>query len=184
MANLEKYKKKKKNYLLPIIAGLVLIGAILFVLEKKGITNLIKTKPKQVSSTGQPQETINYTPTSPDEQKQIDDNKTNPQKTPANQQPVAAEVSILSAVQNGNNVVVQTKLTGDGWKSCTLSLTQGANTITKTAEAFYQREFSSCAGFTVTTSELTNGVWIINLTALKTDGSIVKSPTVQVNVSK
>ncbi|QQS65319.1 hypothetical protein IPO96_02075 [Candidatus Saccharibacteria bacterium] len=77
MANLDKYKKKKKSPVFPVIAALLVVGCLLFLLEKKGVTNFIKTKPTPTSTTSAG-ETINYTPTSPEEQKQIDDNKTNP----------------------------------------------------------------------------------------------------------
>jgi hypothetical protein len=184
MANLDKYKKKKKSPVFPVIAALLVVGCLLFLLEKKGVTNFIKTKPTPTSTTSAG-ETINYTPTSPEEQKQIDDNKTNPQTPPTNTQPAANTASITSAKQDGNNIVVQTKLTGEGWKSCSLSLTLGGNSVVKTAETLYSREFSTCAGFSVPTSELAvSGTWQVSLTANKLDGTSVKAETVQVNVTK
>jgi hypothetical protein len=71
----------------------------------------------------------------------------------------------LSAKQdNQNTVTVFTKLYGITGGNCSLSITNGNNTYSDTADVIYQPEYSSCAGFSVPTSGLGMGAWSITLT--------------------
>lgn len=184
------YKKSgntgsKAKFLVPIaLVGLVVL---LVILELSGITNFIKKDVGQ--NPQQPTETINYTPTSEQEQAQIDADKTDPAKIPdknTNPSPTTSSLaSIISAKQEANEVVVKTELEGSGWQSCKLTLTRNSDTVNKTAEVIYQEQFSTCAGFSTPTSEFAqSGTWSAKLFATRIDRSTVESEAVNVSVTK
>lgn len=95
-------------------------------------------------------------------------------------QPAKIENSDLtvSAEESGSSLVILTsikKFSGTG--SCTVRLSRGASVITKTTEVLYQREASSCAGFSIPLSDLELGTWNIDLTISTQSSNLSKSIT-------
>jgi hypothetical protein len=70
----------------------------------------------------------------------------------------------LTAQQEANNTVtVFTKLPGYSDGTCQLQATNGTKAYTKDAPIVFQREASTCAGFSVPIESLGKGLWSINL---------------------
>ena len=72
---------------------------------------------------------------------------------------------ITSANVSGNTLAIRTQideLLSDG--TCLLTLSNGANLVTKTSDIINSATTSSCYGFDIPTSELTKGLWQINIT--------------------
>lgn len=87
--------------------------------------------------------------------KPVEGSTTNP--TPA-EKPSGATAEMTSIAQGANgDLVVQTKVTGVSTGTCTLTVTVNGQTVTKSASLIYQASFSTCAGFSVSASELTAG---------------------------
>ena len=84
------------------------------------------------------------------------------------------QAEIINAYQDNaiGKVVIQTKLPGSSWASCSLKLAAPDGTvIEKTAKAFYQPEYSTCQGFSIDRTEFRQaGTWTILLTAKKVGG--------------
>lgn len=82
-------------------------------------------------------------------------------------------IVISAANQNGSVAQIRTLISatvGDG--SCTLTLTQGAKSVTKSAEIQSLPSSATCKGFDVPVSELSAGKWQITVTY---ENSTIKS---------
>jgi len=95
-------------------------------------------------------------------------------KTDTVQQPQQKEDKVgsasLSAEQQGDSVVVTTKLIGFPDGTCTLTATNGSAKKSYPAEILYQPEYSICTGFSIPKSDLGPGNWSLNLTANGSNG--------------
>jgi hypothetical protein len=74
--------------------------------------------------------------------------------------------TITSANQNGSSVTIRTLITGSvsSSTSCSLTVTNDATSITKTAAAQSLASSATCQGFDIPVSELGAGMWSIQLT--------------------
>lgn len=122
--------------------------------------------------------TINLDPATAEQKKVAEDLKerfvVDPEAPPTTvKSPEQAE--IIKAYQDNTigKVVIQTKLPGSSWTSCTIKLASPSGAIVeKSAKAFYQPEYSTCEGFAIERNEFNQtGVWSILLDAKKVDGS-------------
>lgn len=82
---------------------------------------------------------------------------------------------------SGNQVIIETKLTGYSDGTCALNITNGSQHLSQNAQVIYAPTFSSCAGFSIPISQLGNGTWNITLTV--TSGGIATSKSVTYGVN-
>lgn len=85
-------------------------------------------------------------------------------------------ITVSASQPSSSEVVVSTKLSGYSDGTCNLTIKNGSGTINKSAQVFYQPEFSTCAGFTIDKAELGSGTWAITLTVVS-DGETVSKTT-------
>lgn len=184
--------KKSTHKILKIALGIVLLLVVAGVfLELTGVTDFVSKKTAPTQESKDTKETISYTPATEEEKAEVETNKTNDDKIKEPQNPAdpaapsEKTVTISSAAQTADkDVVVQTQLKGIGWQSCTLTLTQGARKVTKTAETLYQQSFSTCLGFSVPYSELNQaGTWQADLSVTNSDGQTRNAKMVSVIVA-
>lgn len=81
----------------------------------------------------------------------------------------------MEAKKANNQLVITTNLSSISSGTCTLTLTKGDQAITKVAEVIYAPEYSTCAGFSIATTELGRGTWDISLSVKTTKGTAVKA---------
>lgn len=174
-------KNRKKAILLSLVGFVVLATA--------GVFYYLQTKKPAPSQSATP--TINLsTPTSEElkagEQikkatidKSTKSNDTNtPSDTPSADTPIAVS---LHGMQSGEQINFDTTIAtiaNDG--QCVLTLTSGGKTVTKSAGIFANPSSSSCKGFAVETSELSQGLWTANLKVVVNSRSGQATTTVEV----
>lgn len=86
-------------------------------------------------------------------------------------------VSVSASQPVSTEVTIVTKLQGFASGVCKISAQNGSDTYTAEAPILYQPEYSSCAGFTIPTSELGNGTWSIVLNVTPTGGQTISKQT-------
>jgi len=174
----------KRSFKTPLI-----VAALLLLLIAAGIYLVRKNDANSTTNQGNTQEQIKLEPATEEEKKESEStklDKTEPTPPSPNPTPVASQASITSAAQSPDSkeVVVQTRIVGEGWSDCTVTFQQGAATVTKTAGVLYQREFSTCKGFAVPASEFpTAGQWSVLLEVKNTNGTI-STDTKTINIIK
>lgn len=130
----------------------------------------------------------NYPGPTEAEQKEVETSKTKdggPTSSPVpNPEPVSKSVVLSRAEydQSVGKLVVQSQLHGTGWQECTLDAISNEKKITKTAEALYQPDFSTCLGFSIDRSELAAGDWNVTLSVTNSDGQIYKASSSTISV--
>lgn len=87
---------------------------------------------------------------------------------------------VITPSQDGSQVTVTTKLLGYSDGTCNLTATNGAKLATQTAAVMFQREYSTCAGFTVPVSQLGTGTWNITLSVTSGGSTQTKSTSIGV----
>ena len=183
-------KNKKTIPVKTVIIILILIMVFILgsILYAKNDHKATTTPNKLTGSSSGLNQKIDYAPATPQEVKAADDAKQNSSQKVTQAAPSTKptdSVTIISAAQdNQSNVIVKTRLDGAGWKNCSLSLTSGSKTIVKSADAIFQPEFSSCAGFSIPTNELTAGQNTLLLSATKNDDTTQVSTSRDVYVTK
>lgn len=158
--------KQTKKKLLLALAALLIVGLVLFGLEKFHITNFIHKKSS--SSGAQPTETINYNPPT-DAEKKSGDNvdikkstqpTTNTQTTqPSSQGEVSGSASVAITDANVYNGQVEVRafvsnMIADG--TCTYTFTAGTKTVTKTSPAKADASTTNCLTLDFNVSELSD----------------------------
>ena len=91
-------------------------------------------------------------------------------------------VTMTASTQNGSTYQMRFQIdtpTADG--TCTLTLTKGSSTVTKTAGVQALAKISTCQGFDVPVSELSSGQWNVNMSyeSSTLTGSTTSTITVQ-----
>ncbi|MBX4191156.1 hypothetical protein KW794_03645 [Candidatus Saccharibacteria bacterium] len=85
----------------------------------------------------------------------------------------SSKITDLTAKQEDNSTVtVFTKLSNDTSGQCLLKVSNGAKSVSKSADIIYQPEFSTCEGFSLPISSLGYGNWTINLSAAGSNKTI------------
>lgn len=169
----------KKKILL--VAALILVAGV-------AVYYLLRPTPTTTPTPGNTAETNTYNPPTDQEKQEVEKNKTSPG---ANSQPTNGsqdkKVVITDAYQNYSDkkIVIKTALYGNGWRSCTLTATQGNESFSKQADTLYQSSFSTCLGFSISTSDFPSaGTWTFKLSVTNSDGKTYTSQTKSVNVIK
>lgn len=175
-------KKKRALYRKPIawvIALVVLIVLLLVSLEALGVTHFFTAEETEGPTAAQKKEENEVNAAKKKDAIENTDTKADPYQTT---DPSKANTSIdLSAKQESNGTVtVFTKLYGYSTGTCKLDVTNGAKSTSQTAEAMYQPEYASCAGFSVPIPTLGSGNWSIKLSI--TAAGTTKDKTIRLEV--
>lgn len=165
---------------------LVVLGALVFILEKMNIVNLVgdKNTPTQGPTKDEAEQAAKTAAT--DKQTYLDQTSkdgtatTQPtSSTPTPETPSNTPVSMtLNAKIDGKSVTVTTQIQNISSGTCKLTASNGTTTTSQTAQVIYQPEFSSCAGFSVPKSSLGSGLWSIAVTATPSVGEATTQTTV------
>jgi hypothetical protein len=103
-------------------------------------------------------------------------------QTPNNDQ-TAPQITITAANQNGDTVQIRTlipSVTTAG--NCTLTLSNGTSTITRTADVQAAADSATCKGFDIPVNALTTkGSWVATVVYATSSGSSKASQSVDVN---
>lgn len=83
---------------------------------------------------------------------------------------------VITPSMSGSNVIISTKLTGYSDGNCSLTVTNGAQTTTQSAQVIYAPNYSTCAGFTIPKATLGAGNWSITL-SITSNGSTTSKET-------
>jgi len=145
--------------------ALLVITGILVVLEKTGVTNFIKSHPtpSTVSSGVTPEEKQQADAANAETKKQAIDNAKDLNDPATSSTSSSKSVDLSAQKASDNTVTVFTTLLGYSDGSCLLTVTNDDKTTTLSASVIYQREASSCAGFSVPSDPLGKGIWTLNL---------------------
>ena len=166
-----------RSRVIPVFLAVIIIALLtLFCLEKMKITDFIKL-PQDNTEIKQQEAAKKY-----DEQKKQEfiEQKTIPSTSPTEASVDSSSIEI-NASQSGSSVTILTKLSAISSGLCALSIANGEKSFTDTAQVIYQPEFSSCAGFSIATSQLGPGIWDITLNVTHdSDKTITK--TTRINV--
>jgi hypothetical protein len=156
-----------KKKIIIVVAILALLLGLLGILEKRGIINLIhRNSESGLAADSGP------TPEQQEAAAKVDaDNKKNLVETTkpdtTNQTPgtpsTTTSIDLSARSESNGTVTVFTKLYNISTGNCSLTVTNGNNQKVQSASVVYQPEYSSCAGFSVKTSDLGTGNWSITL---------------------
>jgi hypothetical protein len=98
--------------------------------------------------------------------------------TGSSQQPQT--ISVTAKRESKDSVTVISKLYNVSDGKCTLTINNGPNTYTDTADIIYQPEYSTCAGFSIPISKLGIGLWSVNVSYMSAGHTNSNSTTVDV----
>ena len=167
--------------LLRVVAGILIVVTLVGLgLELTNTTNFIKSSgntPATKPPGPTPEEKQLEAESNAESKKKAEEEQTTPTTT---QQPQSKNVELSAKQESNETVTVFTKLIGYSSGTCELVATNGDKTSTQTASIIYQREFSSCAGFSLPISPLGKGLWTLKLTATSTGLSESKTISYEV----
>lgn len=178
-------KVSRKNILLIVGSCLLILLAVVAILEKTHIINLVGN----ANISGQKEEQEATKTAAENKATYLDQayGKGAGIKQPTNNNPTPVAPSSLpitvelNSYQENDTITVTTKIQNVSAGTCKLRITNGSREISQEAAIIYQPEFSSCAGFGIAKSSLGNGSWDITLTATPDAGdSVVKTVTLEV----
>lgn len=167
---------------LTIIIAVIVLGIGGFYAYTSFFNNSSESKEEADTALSQ-KETLANTSTDPTT---TDSTSTNAAKPSTNTSdsyttPSSSDSITISASQpTSSEVVVSTKLSGYSDGTCNLTIKNGSSTINKSAQVFYQPEFSTCAGFTIEKAELGSGTWAITLSVVSSGETVSQSTTLEV----
>ncbi len=162
-------KRSPKKLLIAICAAIIIIlgAATTYVYALNG--NIFGWTKTSTNTTSSQPSTSNQNPTDPANSSSETKTGSNGSDQPSSPQTVegstkkSVESVITAAAQNGSTLQIRSIIylvTDTG--TCTLTLAKsGSNTVTKTAVVQSLPSSSTCAGFDVPVSELSNGQWTV-----------------------
>jgi hypothetical protein len=162
MKNISRRKSKKILLIAAIVATLIVVAGTWFVLKKfnsndqSGAIDYNPPTTEQLDAGSQTKEKSVNT-----DKPTTSGSDTPPAPVPSNgSSKSTVEVSMTASSQNGNTYQIRyliSTVVDSG--TCTLTLTKGAQAITKSAGVQPQSSTSTCQGFDIPTNELTAGQW-------------------------
>lgn len=179
-------KPSKKPFILGAAAVVILLAASLsyYAFAMNGSIFGWQFRPENTSSKDETNK-VNMEPATENQKQAGQNTKLEAVKStekPETAQPSTLNVSFTSTTQSGDTLrvraIIQQVVTG----TCTLKLTKGSDTVTKTAPTYPNASATTCKGFDVPTSELSGGKWDITLSA--TAGKATGAATTSVNIEK
>lgn len=153
-----KQNKSFKNIIIIIVLIILFACSVLFVLEKLQIINLINSSNPNTKNSSQK---IDYNPPT---QEQIDAGVKQPDVQTNNN----LGISITYINTSSDPVKIGSVINGVASNNgvCTLKLTKESAEIIKTADTYALPSTSTCKGFDINKSELSNGTWQLSLTVI------------------
>lgn len=173
MKNIQRKKPTAKRiiFIAALIALFALVGAI--VAYTTHSWPFISSTPTTQSNQTSPEQRATDNSTKKD---LIENNNTYNGAAPAG----GDNIELTATQGNKGSVTVLTKLHGYSDGSCTLKTTNGTASTTQIAPIIYQQEYSTCAGFSVNTTNLGSGTWTLLLTVTSKGESTTKQVSVSV----
>lgn len=175
-------KKSRTPYIITAVVALVIAGGVFWYLEASGKTQI--TPAAQKAADEKQEQKV-----AQDQKAAVADDETIPTstgtKTPVGEgtyvAPTTSDGITMSADKtSGSEVTVFTELRGYSDGTCSLAITNGTDSYKSNAPVMFQREYSTCAGFTVPISELGTGAWKIALTVTSGGNTQTKSISYEV----
>lgn len=157
-----------KRVALSAVIFLIAIGFVITLLEKTNVTHLFHSESSTAVKHDQKFQADKKAATIDSDGNAVSlDSKGNPVKNTGNYTPPSNSENIsISANRQDDALVIGTKLAGYSDGTCDLELTSGALTIKRQVTVVYAPNYSTCAGFSIPTSELPRGDWKIMITVL------------------
>ncbi len=158
--------RNRKFPLLPALALIVIAAVVLFYILANDDSKA--NNQDEAAKQAQQEAMVNS-----DAKKEFVEQETSPpnqsdnpkaQPAPAPSAPASKNIELTARQEANSTVTVFTKLLNYSEGSCQLQVVNGTKTATQNAAIVYQREFSSCAGFSVPIDPLGKGTWTIRLT--------------------
>lgn len=175
------YKKKtshmKRNILIAL-ASLIVIGGVLFALEKTDVINLYgqgKT-PADVVSDEKGVNEVDYSPANSTDNDDINAKKESGEIDQTPTPPTndtSVQITYIAADQagiSGGTLEIRMLLNGVTNGNCFLTLSKGSKTVNKSAAVVQQNNIFTCDGFNIPYSELENGEWQSTIKVTTDDG--------------
>ena len=154
-----------RKKLMWVLLAVLLIGSTLVVLEKTGVTNFIKLhdNPPADSSGATAEQKQQEDAANAESKKQAADEDKGAASSASSNTTPATSIDLRAEQAANNTVTVFTTLKGYSDGSCLLTVTNAGKTTTLSASVIYQKEASSCAGFSVPVDPLGKGAWTLSL---------------------
>ena len=89
-------------------------------------------------------------------------------------------ITLTASQANPSEETITTKLTGYSDGTCNLTVSSNGKSTTQTAPVMFEKEFSTCAGFTVPTSSVGSGTWNVKLEVLSGGNTTAKTISTEV----
>lgn len=175
-----KSKTSKKKYIVIVALAIVVLGVGAYALYQVNQNSRINT-----DNTAEFQDAD---PVSAEEEKQQQEfykeqkEKAAAETTEDPAQNNTLDVHFTAVNQHDTTVQIRaeiSKLINNG--TCTLTLTKGAEKITRTAATHTGASVSTCQGFDISTSDISPGTWNVHLTVTKDDQKGETHTTVDVS---
>lgn len=184
---IQKKKLSKKHILVTSIVFVAVAFLSVFALDKLGIISIVPkdkvpdiakepTLQEKKSEEKNNQDTKDsFLDTSKDDQKKSVE-KSKPAPVPVNNNSIE-----LSANKDGSNVTIIAKLKEQGYSQgkCLLIITANGKKYSQEVEIIYQPEYSTCAGFSVPISSVSNGSWDISLSVTPINGKPINKKIIK-----
>lgn len=161
MRSIQKKSRIKRNLLISALAMLILCGVayILFTFNHSSTSESNYDNVEPAPATLSDEDAKN-------KEKFINEDS-NPKP---NQNIPSSDNQISAKVENGE-LTVTSKLYSISDGECALEVKKGTKEITRTAQVIYQPSYSTCAGFSIDTSEFSMGSWDVTLTIKSAKGT-------------
>jgi len=175
-------KKSSTRKKLLIIAGVVVILISTFlILEATGATHIIRSLNDQTTDTNiTPEQAKENEINSNNKETFVTDKSNSNTSNPDVQALTSDNISISTQRETDGSVTILTQLKNYSDGTCDLTITNGSNKYTQTAQIIYQESFSSCAGFSVPLNSLPTGTWQISMTVTSKDIANTKTASMEV----
>lgn len=174
--------KKRPLYRKPLawVMTLIALALVLIIgLETLGVTHLFTARETNGPSPAQKKEKDAANAAKKKSTIEGGDTKADPYQT-ADPSEVNTSFDLSAKQESNGTVTVFTKLYGYSTGICKLDVTNGTKSTSQTAEAMYQPEYATCAGFSVPISSLGSGSWLIKLSV--TNDGVTKDKTITYEV--
>ncbi len=174
-------KISKAPKILAIIILLIIAGVSVF-----GIVSKTKTKTPTTaipSTTNNDNKNGSSPATSSQEsslnaatkQKALENNDKPASPSPSSTSASTDSIELSATKGSDGGVTVLTRLHGFSSGTCSLEVTNNSESNTQTAIIIYQKEYSTCAGFTIPVNALSPGDWRIDLKVASSGTTFTKS---------
>jgi cytoskeletal protein RodZ len=172
-------KNKRKLLIIGAISVVfILVVASAYFLFKDDFYNNTDTTQEASSEGPTKEELLTQAESDASKKKELVDTPTPTQTTNTN---VSSEIQLEVRQEADKSVTIISKLSNIGSGTCTLSITNGQRSVTKSAEVIYQPEYSTCAGFSIPLSELGGGLWNMKLSVSYSGKILTKEKAFQAN---